>query len=327
MPADPSRRDALQVLAALLAGSAGAGWMTSVAAQVWPQRPVTFFQGFGPGGNPDLIARALAPALGERLGQPVVVEARVGAGGRLSTAHVARQPPDGHTWAMITGGDGVLAALAGNLQYDLMRDLAFVSTVAEFAFFFLVHDQSPYRTLADFVADAKKRPGQLNYGSGGIGTTLHLAMEYYKSIAGIELQHIPFKGAPIPELMAGRLDIAVTTPSSSAQVIRSGKARILGVTSPGRSPHFPEAPAIAETTPGFEVVSWLGVAVPAATPAAIVERLSGEINAALARDDVKTRLAAMGVDPAGSSPAQFRARVESDLRKWRSLSDRVKIGD
>lgn len=307
---------------ALILGCALAG---ATFAQGYPNRPLQMFHGFLVGGNPDIISRLIAPALGERLGQTVVVEPRPGASGRIATAHVAKQPADGYTMIMITGGDAVLAATARDLPYDLLRDLAFASSTTRFPFLFAVAADSPYKTLRDLIEDARKRPGKLTYGTSGIASTLHLAGELFKDMAGIDLLHVPFKGEQVREIVAGRLDLAVTVATPAMALIKAGKVRVLAHTGPDRLADLPEAQPIREELPGYEVLSWLGLALPGGTPAAIVERVSAELRAVLAREDVKTRLLSLGSEPYPATPAEFRARVEADVAKWKKLAAKVKL--
>lgn len=294
-------------------------------AQQWPSKPIQIFHGFAPGGNPDIVARAMAPALSERLGQTVIVEPRPGAGGRIATNHVAKQPADGHSLIMLTGGDSVLAATLQDLPYDLLRDFAFISATTQFPFLILVQADAPYRTLRDLIDDARRRPGKLSYGHSGTATTLHLAGELMKEMAGIDILHVPTKGTQAQELAAGRLDMSVGVSTSAMPFLKSGRIRVLAVTSTARTRDFPDAQAVAETLPGYEVTSWLGLAAPAGTSTAIIERLSNEVRMVLTRDDVKARLLNLGAEPYGSTGPEFRARVESDIRKWRALGEKVKL--
>ncbi len=325
------RRDADQRRRAVLGAIAGAGVLGSLpklaSAQAWPTKPVQIIHGFNAGANPDLISRALQPALSEGLGQPVVIDSRPGASGRIATAFVAKQPPDGYTLIMITGGDGVLAATVRDLPYDLLRDFAFVSLTTVFPFLILVPVDSSYQTLGELLDDARKRPGKLGYGHSGVASTLHLVGELMKDMAGVDIVHIPYKGTQAQELAAGRpgLDMAVSVSAPAMPFIKSGKLRVLAVTSAARDPAFPAVPTVGETLAGYEVTSWLGVAAPAGTNAAIVDRLSFEVRAALARDDVKARLAVMSAHGTGSTGPEFRARVASDIAKWKRLAEKVKL--
>ncbi|MFM9883311.1 MAG: tripartite tricarboxylate transporter substrate binding protein [Burkholderiales bacterium] len=294
-------------------------------AQTWPSRPIQIYHGFAPGGNPDIVARIIAPPLSERLGQAVVVEPKPGAGGRIATNHVAKQPPDGYSLIMLTGGDSVLAATLRDLPYDLIRAFAFITATTQFPFLILVKADAPYRTLRDLIEDGKRRPGQLSYGHSGTATTLHLVGELLKEMAGIDMLHIPTKGTQIQELAAGRLDMSVGVSTSSMPFIKSGKVRVLAVTSSKRTSEFPDSQSVGEDLPGYEVTSWLGLAAPAGTNPAIVERLSLEVRAILGRDDVKTRLGSLGAEPYGTTGSEFRERIESDIKKWRALAAKVRL--
>ncbi len=317
-----------RALCSALAGAALAALLSgSLSAQSWPVKPVQIIHGFNAGANPDLISRALQPALTERLGQSVIVDSRPGASGRIATSFVAKQPADGYTLIMITGGDGVLAATVKDLPYDLLRDFAFVSLTTVFPFLIVVPIDSPYKTLGELLDDARKRPGKLGYGHSGVASTLHLVGELIKDTASVDIVHIPYKGTQAQELAAGRpgLDFAVSVATPAMPFIKAGKLRVLAVTSAARDPGFPDVPTVGETLTGYEVTSWLGVAAPAGTSPAIVDRLSLEIRTVLARDDVKARLATMGAHGTGSTGAEFRARVAADIAKWRRLAEKVKL--
>jgi tripartite-type tricarboxylate transporter receptor subunit TctC len=301
------------------------GPVAAARAQAWPGKPLRIVHGYDNGSNPDTVARAIGPALTERLGQPVVVEPKPGAGGRIATAFVAKAEPDGYSFMMLTAGDGVNAATEANLPYDLLKDYAFVTTVVEFPFFLMVNAESPIRTLEDLLQEARKAPNKLSFATPGVRTTQHLAGELLKATAGVELLHVPFKGNAFVDLLGGRVDSIIAAPSVSVGQIRSGKVRALAVTSRARVAAFPDVPTIGERYPGFEVTSWLGLAAPAGTPPAILERLGAEVRQALARDDVKARLAGLGSDPAPSTGEQFRARVENDIRKWKGLAGKAKL--
>ena len=240
----------------------------SALAQAYPAKPIRIVHGYDGGSNPDMVARIVSPALTERLGQAIVIEAKPGAGGRIGTAYVAAQEPDGYTLMMLTAGDTVAAATDSKLPYDLLRDYAFVSTVVEFPFMLLVRAESPLRTLRDLIEAARAAPGKLTFATPGVRTTQHLCGELLKVGAGIDLLHVPFKGNAFTDLIAGRLDLMLAAPSISTSQIKGGKVRAIAVTSRLRMETFPYLPLVAETLPGFEVYSWLGLAAPAKTPAA-----------------------------------------------------------
>jgi len=296
-------------------------------AQTFPTKPVTIWHGFIAGGNPDIVSRMLQNPLGERLGQPVLVDMKPGAAGRIATAFVSKLPADGHNMIMITGGDGVLAATVKDLPYDLLRDYAFVSTTSLFPFLILVSADSPYKTFADVIDAAKKNPGKLSYGHSGVASTLHLVGELINDMAGIRMTHVPYKGTQIQEVAAGRLDLAVSVATPAMGLIKAGKVRVLAVTGPERDPSFPDVPTIGETIKGYEVISWLGLAVPAATPQPVVEKLSAEVREVLKREDVASRLRASGANPQGTTPAEFRARVAADIDKWKRLAAKVNLNE
>lgn len=318
----PAGRALRCAAAAILMSTWAAG---QALAQQYPSKPVTIWHGFIAGGNPDIVSRTIQPSLAERLGQPVTVDMKPGAAGRIATAFIAKQPPDGHNLIMITGGDGVMAATVKDLPYDLLRDLTFVSTTTVFPFLLLVQADSPYKTLKDFIDDAKKRPGKLSYGHSGVASTLHLVGELLKDEAGIDIVHVPYKGTQIQEVAAGRLDMAVSVATPAMPLIKAGKVRVLAVTSPKRDPFFPDVPTIGETVPGYVVESWLGLAAPGGTPQSILDRLAADVRAIVSREDVAQRLRSMGAEPMATTSAEFRARVAADIDKWKRLAAKIKL--
>lgn len=316
-----NRRELLQ-LTALSALS-----LNSVAAraEAWPARPLRIVHGYDGGSNPDTISRIIGPALSQRLGQPVIVEAKPGAAGRIAARYVASQPADGYTLMMLTAGDAVVAALDSRVQYKLLKDFAFVSSVIEFPFLFCVNANSPIKSFADLLFEAKRRPGALSYGTPGLGTTHSAAGELLQKMAGIELLHIPYKGNAFTDLLGGRVDVLITTPSVSLPLIQSGKVRAIATTAKAALPALPEVWPVARLVPDYEVNSWLGLAVPSGTPKERVQQLSTGVQAAAAVEDVRKALGATGSMVAASSSDAFRARVEKDVKKWTSLSARVKL--
>ena len=301
----------------------------SLAQPTWPSKPVRIVHGYDSGSNPDTVARAISQSLSERLGQPIIIEPKPGAGGRIATAYVATQEPDGYTLMMLTGGDGVNAATQSatdaKLPYDLLRDYAFAGMVSLFAFMVLVKADSPFRTLRDAIDFAKKNPGKLSFATPGIRTTQHLTGELINAMAGINLLHEPFKGNAFTELIGGRLDLMIAAPTISTPQIKGGAVRALAVTGKARLDTFPGVATVAETLPGFEVTSWLGLAAPAKTPAAVINRINADVRHALAQEAVRARLLALGTEPAGGPAEDMRTRVESDIRKWRELARTAKL--
>ena len=319
---DPRRRSAIKALGAFsLSGAA-----TFLHAQAaWPAKPVRIVHGYDSGSNPDTVARAIQAELSGRLGQPVIIEPKPGAGGRIATAYVATQEPDGYTLMMLTGGDGVLAATDPKLPYDLARDYAFISTVIQFAFVIMVKADSPIKTLAEAIDAAKKNPGKLSFATPGIRTTQHLSGELINTTANISLLHVPFKGNSFQDLIGGRVDLMIAAPSVSTPQIKGGAVRAIAVTARNRLETLPGVPTVAETLPGFEVTSWLGLAAPVKTPAMVQNRLNAEVRQAVTLEAVRARLLAMGGDPVGGSQDEFRTRIESDIRKWKELARTAKL--
>lgn len=296
-------------------------------AESWPTRPLRIVHGYDSGTNPDTISRIIGPSLSERLGQPVIVEAKPGAAGRIAARYVATQPGDGYTMMMLTAGDAVVAALDPRVQYKLLKDFAFVSSVIEFPFLFCVSAESPIKSFSDLIFEAKRQPGRLSYGTPGLGTTHSLAGELLQKMAGIELLHIPYKGNAFPDLLGGRVDFLITSPSVAFPLIRGGKVRGIAVTSKSALPALPDVTPVARLVPDYEVNSWLGLAVPASTPKELVKKLSVAVQAATAVESVRSALSATGSIVAASSGEAFRARIEKDVKKWATLSDRVKLND
>ena len=309
----------VSMLAALAYACVSAG----AHAQTYPSKPVRFVVPFAPGGGSDLVARTVAMKLTEALGQPVVIDNRAGAAGSIGADIAAKSPPDGHT--LFLGSNGPLAinpALYAKLPYDASRDFAPVSLVTVMPFVLVVHPTLPVKSVKELIALAKSRPGQLNYGSPGNGSTTHLANELLKSMTGMQIAHVPYKGvAPAAtDLISGNIQMMSGDLSTLVPHVRSGRMRPLAVTSARRSELLPELPTVAEAgVPGYEAIGWFGVLVPAGTPAAIVERLNGAMLKGLAAPDARQRLSAFGGDVAVGSPEQFAAHIRTEAAKWGKL--------
>jgi len=294
-------------------------------SETWPARPLRIVHGYDNGSNPDTISRLIVPAMSEQLGQPVIVEPKPGAAGRIAAAQVAKLPGDGYTLLMLTAGDSVVAALDPRVPYKLLQDFSFVSAVTEFPFLFCVSADSRIRSLADLLVEAKRRPGQVSYGTPGLGTTHSLAGELLQKEAGVQLLHIPYKGNAFTDLLGGRVDFLIATPAVSLPLIQSGKVRAIAVTSKGPHPAVPDAMAVDRLIPGYEVNSWLGLATPRGTPRERVQRLSAAVQAAVATERVRAALVGTGSAVAASGSEAFRARIEKDVKKWTGLAGRVKL--
>lgn len=295
-----------------------------VRAQAFPANPVRLIHGYDAGSNPDTIARHLSPAMTDIMGVQFVIEPKPGAAERLAAAQVARLKPDGNVLYLMTGGQAVVSATDRSLSYDLLRDFDFISIVTRFPFVFTVAPESPFGTMEAYLDEARRQPGKLTYGTSGVGSTLHMAMELLLSKLDIKMTHVPYKGGlgtPYNDLIGGRLDMHVVTFSNAQPFLKAQKLRALAVTSKERHPGFPDVPSIAEKIlPGYDVVSWLGFTAPAGLPSAVRTRWYEVFREAMARPAVKSKLEELGNDTRVSTPAEFRARVEADLSRWRPLA-------
>ncbi|WP_018310529.1 tripartite tricarboxylate transporter substrate binding protein [Cupriavidus sp. UYPR2.512] len=312
----PTRRQALIALAAACAAvTAG-----SVFAQPWPARPIRMVVPFPPGSSPDLIARIVTEKLAAALGQPVLVENRPGAGGNIGTGMVARAAPDGYTLLFTINGPLVTApTLSRNLNYDPFRQLAPVTLVATSPNVLVVDARLPVHNLREFVALARSRPAELNYGSPGNGSASHLAMEQLKAMAGIDLQHVPYPGFPqiTTAMVGGQVQAGFMVPAIAMPQVNAGKLRVLAVTTTGRTAVLPSVPTVAESGyPGFEAISWQAVLAPAGTPQAVIDRLYRELVAIIGSADVRDKMRAQYFVPAGTAPASLRQTMVSEKARW-----------
>jgi tripartite-type tricarboxylate transporter receptor subunit TctC len=288
-----------------------------------PERPVRLIVGFAAGGSTDTTARLVAQALGERLGQPVVVENRPGAAGNIATEAAARAAPDGHTLLM-----GVSSTVAANrafyrsLPVDTVRDFAPVGQVAFVPNLIVVHPEMPARTVPELIAHVKANPGRVNYGSAGSGTSLHLAAALFAARAGLEMVHVPYRGgAPAAtDLVAGKIQMIASPMVEVLALVQAGRVRPIAVTTARRSALMPEVPTVAETIPGFEIALWNGILAPAGTPPPALARLSAELRAALRGDPLRGRLAEQGSEAAPSaSPEEFAAFIQAEIPRWAEI--------
>lgn len=307
------------LLAAALLAVAG-----SAFAQAYPSKPVKIIVPFAAGSATDIIARVVGEHLGKALGQPFVVENKPGAGGIVGTEQAKNAPPDGYTLVAAGSGPfGINPGVYSRLPYDPLRDFELIGNIVLTPQALVVGAQTPYRNLKDFVAAAKAKPGDIAFASLGNGSTSHLTMEAFQAAAGIKLNHIPFKGSgeAQTQIIGGNVPVmSDTVPGVLAQV-KSGKLRAIGVAIPKRSPYLPEVPTIAEQGyPGFESVGWIGLAAPAKTPTAILERLNAEIRKMLNDPAVKERLDQLAFTPVGDARAEFNAFVKSEITKWTKVA-------
>jgi len=286
-------------------------------AQTYPSRPVHLIEGFGAGGTPDILARLLGQWLAERLGQPIVVENRSGATGRIAAEAVVRAAPDGHTLLLAATGNALDAIFRSSPNYDFSRDIAPVAGIYRVPYVMDVHPSVPARTIAEFVAYAKTRPGKINMASAGSGTGSHIAGELFKMMTGVDMVHVPYRGTQVyPDLLGGQVQVFFGPLPSSIGYIKAGKLRALAVTTATRSAALPDIPTAGESVPGYEASIWFGVGAPRATPAEIVERLNKDINAALADPTMKAKFAEQGGELLPGSPADFAKLIAEETEKW-----------
>jgi len=292
-------------------------------AQTYPDKAIRLIVPFPPGGGADQIARLLAEPLGKRLGQPVIVDNKGGAGGTLAADLVAHAAPDGYTLLYVTPGQQMVNPhLMLKLPYDPVNGFVAICQLVAAPNVLVVHKDFPAKNIAELIAYAKANPGKVNFASSGIGASSHLAGELFKHMAGIDIIHVPYKGSglAVADVLSGRVQMTIDTLSVYMQYIKSGAVRALGVSSPERSPLLPDVPAIAETLPGFDAQAVNYVSAPAGTPRAIVNRLNKEINAVLDMPAVRERFHAMGGSGLkGGTPEQMEALVKSESAKWKKV--------
>jgi len=312
----------------MLAGAAAALAAPRALAQAnWPQRPLRIIIPTAPGGSPDIASRLLGDKITGRLGQSIVVESMTTGGGIAGLQVVAKSVPDGYTLAMLTGGFATQAAVLKNLQYEPLKDFAFITSVVRYPMVYSVRPDSPIKSFADMIERAKANPGKVSYGIVGAGNVYHLLGKWIDNLAGVEMNAVPYRGTAVAlqDVLGGRVDVLSDAATSSIPRVLSGQLRALAVSSAEPYPLLPGVPTMAAAVPGIKVESWLGLAAPAATPRPIVDRLNAEFRRALELPEVKKWAEESGVVPAPSTPEEFRARVESDVRQWTEIVVRNNI--
>ena len=290
-------------------------------AQAYPSRPVRIVVGFGPGGGQDVTARLMGQWLSQRLGQQFIVENRPGAAANMAAEAVVKSPADGYTLFLVGVNNAINATLYDKLNFDLIRDLAPVAGIMRVPNVMEVNPAFPAKTVSEFIAYAKANPGKINFGSGGSGTSIHLAGELFKAMAGVEMQHVPYRGGGqfLTGLLGGEVQVIFDNLPSSIGLIRAGKLRPLAVTMTTRSHVLPEIPTVADFVPGYEASAFFGIGAPRSTPREIIERLNGETNLALADPGMKARLADLGGVMLMGSPSDFGKLVADETEKWRKV--------
>jgi len=310
-----ARRQLLQLAADAVALPATTRF---ACAQAYPNRPLHLVVGFGAGTGLDLYARLIGQWLSERLGQPVIIENRPGAGTNLATETVVNSAPDGYTLLMASTAAFTNATLYDNLRFNFIRDIAPVASLSRGAFVMVVNPTFQASTVRAFIAYAKANPGKINVASGGIGTANHVAGEMFKAMAGVEMLHVPYRtdGAAITDLIGGRVQVYFVALAGAAELIRTGKVRALAVTTAQRSTAFPDVPAIGESVPGYEASLRNGLGAPKGTPADIIAKLNAEVNVGLNDAGIKAKFADLGSETVPLTPAQWGAIIVEETEKW-----------
>lgn len=308
------------------AGTTLAG--TALAQGTWPNKPVRLVVAFAPGGSTDVIARMLGQKLAAVWGQLVVVENRAGAGGNLGSDMVAKSPADGYTLLMASGSVTIAPVLYKRLPFDTKKDLVPIINVAQGPMLVVVPDASPHKTLKDLVDAAKAKPGSINFGSAGVGSQVHMAGENFADAAGVDLQHVPYKGEAVAytDLIGGQIQMMVGNFAAASALLGPGRLRALAVTSRQRAPQLPDVPTAHEAgLPGFENISWFGLIAPGGTPAAVLEKIHRDTAAVLAETEIKARLFVQGMTPVGTSSTAFAKQFDTELVRWAEVVARRKL--
>ena len=308
----------IRLTALLCAGASFTVSNVVAAADAYPTHAIRWVVPYPPGGTTDILARIMAQRLTERLGQQVVVDNRPGAGNNIGTEAVVRATPDGYTVLLVNPANAINATLYSNLSFNFLRDMAPVAGLVRVPNVMEVTNSLPVKSIPEFITYAKANPGKVILASSGSGTSVHLSGELFKMMAGVDLTHVPYKGAgPVfPDLIGGQVHVMFDNMPSSIEFIKSGKLRALGVTTLKRSPQLPDVPTVGETVKGYEASAWFGMGAPKGTPANAVAKLNREINEALADLKMKARLAELGGDPIAGTPAEFWAIHTAETEKW-----------
>jgi tripartite-type tricarboxylate transporter receptor subunit TctC len=290
------------------------------AAAQYPNKPIRLIVPFIAGSAPDVLARNVSERLAAKLGQPIVIENRGGAGGNVGAEYAAKQPADGYTLMLATSSHLVNPSLYGKVGYDPVKDFAPVALLIRMPSLLIVPNDSPAKNVNELIALAKARPGQLNYGSGGNGSQAHLAGAMFKTVTGIDVVHVPYKGAPeiVASMLSGQTQLAFPTFSTALPQVKAGKLRALAVTSPKRNPQLPDVPTLLEAMPnGFDLEAWFGIWAPAGTPPDLVKKLNADVGAVLADAEFRAKLASDGSEVVtGGTPDEFSGYVKSETAKW-----------
>ena len=317
-----------RLVLAFVLTAAGLLAASPLAAQDYPSRPIRFLQGFVAGGNADTVSRVLGEELAKGLGQPVVSESRPGAGGKLASAEAAKAPPDGHTIVLLTTAHVISAALYKSLAFDPVADFAFISTVADFPFFFVVNAKSRFKTIEELASAARAAPSAVTFATAGLGTGQHMAGELFAITIGARMLHVPHRGdsAAVTALLSGDVDVVIAPGTAILSLIEAGTFRALAISTSRRWPNLPDVPTVAETVaPGYGVMAWMSVATARGVPRAIVERLNSELRRAIASSNVDKRLRDLGAFPAASTPEAVTELTKAEIARWNRVIDTTGI--
>jgi tripartite-type tricarboxylate transporter receptor subunit TctC len=295
--------------------------LPAAAQSDFPNKPIKWIVPYPPGGSTDLLARLMGQHLSTKLGQQIVIENRAGGGNNIGTEVAAKSPPDGYTWHLVNPANAINASLYPKLNFNFLEDFAPVAGFIRVPNVMTVTKNFPAKNIQEFVDYGKKNPGKINMASSGAGTSVHLSGEMFKHMAGIDMKHVPYKGAgpAITDLIGGQVDVLFDNMPSIISHIRAGSVRALGVTSAQRSPALPDVPAVAEVVPGYEASAWFGVAVPKGTPRPVIDRINREVNAALADPAMKAKLAELGGVPIPGTPEDFWKIHRMETEKWAKI--------
>lgn len=301
----------------------------STHAQDYPAKPIRLIVPFGTGGATDSSGRALADRLARRLGQPIVIENRAGAGGDIGTIYVAQSAPDGYTLLLALDATMVVNPFTHpKIQFDTLKDFAPVTKLGDVALMLAAHPSLPAKNLAELLAYSKANPGKLSYSTGGTGSTTHVAGELLKQRTGLDMTHIPYKsgGLAVMDAVGGQVQLSYTAVAGASQQVKAGKLVGIGASTTRRVGFLPEVPTFIEQgLAGFEASSWVGILAPAKTPNAIIERLHGDITAVLKEPELRERYATLGIEPVGNTPGEFAAQMKADLARWKDVVERGRI--
>lgn len=320
------------LIAAIAIGSGC--WLTAAGAvaatsNAYPTKPVRMLVGFAPGGGSDTLGRLVGQKLSESIGQPIVIDNRPGAGGVIAMEMAARAPADGYTVMVVSGSSVVSATLVTKVAFDINKAFAPISLLATQPYVLLVPQSLPVNTVKELIAHAKAKPGALNYGSSGHGSSAHLGMELFKQMAGVDMVHIAYKGIgpAIVDLMSGRVQLLFGSAVSAGNAAKTGRVKALAVASARRAKSLPDLPTIAESgVPNFDLTGWYGVVAPAGTPQAVIAKLNQEIAQLLASPEIQTRLSNDGSEATPTTPAQFRQIIANDIQRWQKLMQQTNLG-